>query len=264
MDQLCSALLAPANATADSKDPTTLQYGCGVATVAQVNKVSGDLAALEPKINAAAAQATSAQAALAGGNNQTAVLRAEVNALRAAIAALTAKSRDQIAALNAQVQELKANATNGTDPAIAQQIAALAAADTRTAQKLALLDAADQTAAQGVAALNSTLAATKSAQEANAAAISLANATVESVKSSVTAGAAAVTLVNASLTALASTVANVSAIDFSVYAKTADLANLNAVTLGGIPAAQYLRLRRLSVQAHRARAGACFPVDICG
>jgi hypothetical protein len=226
-----------------SQDPTTLQYGCGVATIAQVNKVSSDLAALEPKLNAVAAQASSAQATLVGGNNQTAVLRAEVNALLAALAALTAKSRDEIAALTAQVQQLKANATNGTDPAIAQQIAVLAAADTRTAQKLALLDAADQTTAQGIASLNATLAATKSAQEANAAAISLANATVESVKSSVTAGAAAVMLVNASLTALAATVANVSAIDFSVYAKSTDLANLDAVALGGIPAAQYQRMK---------------------
>jgi hypothetical protein len=35
----------------------------------------------------------------------------------------------------------------------------------------------------------------------------------------------------------------VSAIDFSVFAKSTDLANLNAVTLGGVPAAQFLRSR---------------------
>ncbi|KIZ01641.1 hypothetical protein MNEG_6323 [Monoraphidium neglectum] len=242
MDQLCSALLAPANASVDSKDPTTLQYGCGVATVSQVNKVSSDLAALEPKLNAVAAQASSVSSAQAA-NNQTAVLRAEMDVLRAAIAAFTASSQAAVAALTAQVQQLKANATNATDPAIAQQIAALAAADTRTAQKLASLDAADQTAAQGIAALNATLAAVKSAQEADAAAISLANATVESVKSTATRGAAAIASVNASLTGLAATVTNVSGIDLSIYAKTADLANLDAVTLGGVPAAQYLRLR---------------------
>ncbi|KIZ02045.1 hypothetical protein MNEG_5915 [Monoraphidium neglectum] len=242
MDQLCSALLAPANATVDSKDPTTLQYGCGVATVAQVNKVSNDLAALEPKLNAVAAQASSVSSAQAA-NNQTAVLRAEMDALRAAIEAFKGNSQAAVAALTAQVQQLKGNATNSTDPAVAQQIAALAAADTRTAQKLALLDAADQTAAQGIAALNATLAAVKSAQEADAAAISLANATVESVKSTATRGAADIASVNASLTGLAATVANVSGIDFSIYAKTADLVNLNAVTLGGVPAAQYLRLR---------------------
>jgi hypothetical protein len=235
-----------------SQDPTTLQYGCGVATAAQVNKLSSDVAALEPKLNAAAAQASSVSSAQAA-NNQTAVLRAELDALRAAIGALTAKSQAEIAALTAQVQQLKANATNATDPAVAQQVAALAAADTRTAQKLASLDAADQTAAQGIAALNATLAAVKSAQEADAAAISLANATVESVKSTATRGAAAIASVNASLTSLAATVANVSGIDFSIYAKTADLANLDAVTLGGVPAAQYLRLRVMLYRASDTR-----------
>ncbi|KIY98904.1 hypothetical protein MNEG_9057 [Monoraphidium neglectum] len=247
MDQLCSELLAPANATADSKDPTKLRYGCGVATAAQVNKVSSDLAALEPKVNAAAAQASSAQAAVMKDSNQFAALRAEMDALRVAVAALTGNP-----------QGTQANTSNGTDPGIAQQIAALAAADARTAQKLALLEAANQTAAREIAALTAqvqelkagaanatdpatiareiaalkiTLAATKSAQEADAAAISLTNATVEFVKSTVTSGAAAVASLNATLTALEATVANVTAIDFN---------NLNAVTLGGIPATRYM------------------------
>jgi hypothetical protein len=135
-----------------------------VATAAQVNKVSSDLAALEPRVSAAAAQASSAQATL---GNQTVALRAEVDALRAAVAALTA-----------QLQELRANVSNAANTAVvAQQFAALAATDTRTAQS--------------IAALNTTLAA----------------------------------------------------IDLSVYAKTADLASLNANTLGGVPATQFVRSR---------------------
>jgi hypothetical protein len=146
------------------QDPTILRYGCGVATTAQVNKVSSDLAALEPKVSAAAAQASSAQATR---GNQTVALRTEVDALREAVAALTA-----------QLQELRANVSNAANPAVvAQQFAALAASDTRTAQQ--------------IAALNTTLAA----------------------------------------------------VDLSPYAKTADLASLNAVTLGGVPAAQYVRSR---------------------
>jgi hypothetical protein len=140
--------------------------------------------------------------------------------------------------------DLKAITTNTTVPAgVAQQIAALAAADALTTQQLTLLQAANQTAVQDIRALNNTLAALRSAQQANEAAISLANATVESIKSVVTTGAAAVAAVNTSLTNLTAIVANVSAIDFSIFAKSTDLANLNAVTLGGVPAAQYLRSR---------------------
>ncbi|KIY97644.1 hypothetical protein MNEG_10317 [Monoraphidium neglectum] len=249
MDQLCSELLAPANATADSKDPTKLRYGCGVATAAQVNKVSSDLAALEPKVTAAAAQASSLQDTFVQGSNQTAVLRAQVDELKATIAALTAG-----------VQKLQANAANATNLGnITQELAVLAAADSRTAQQLALLEAANQTAAQDIAALksasqqcacglelsavNTSLAAIKAAQAADAAAVSLAKTTVESLNATVTIGAAAIASVNTSLASLAATVANVSAIDLSVYAKTADLANINAVSLGGVPAAQYLRSR---------------------
>jgi hypothetical protein len=211
--------------------------------------VSSDLAALEPKVTAAAAQASSLQANFVQGSNQTAALRAQVDELKATIAALTAA-----------VQKLQANAANATVPGtITQELAALAAADTRTAQQLALLEAANQTTAGDIAALksasqqcscglelsavNTTLAAIKAAQAADAAAVSLANATVESLKAAVTTGAAAIASVNTSLTALAANVANVSAIDLSVYAKTADLANINAVSLGGVPAAQYLRSR---------------------
>ncbi|KIZ01093.1 hypothetical protein MNEG_6866 [Monoraphidium neglectum] len=249
MDQLCSELLAPANATADSKDPTKLRYGCGVATAAQVDRVSSDLAALEPKVTAAAAQASSLQATFVQGSNQTAALRAQVDELKATIAALTAS-----------VQKLQANAANATVPGtIIQELAAFAAADTRTAQQLAVLEAANQTVARDIAALksapqqcfcgmelsavNTTLAAIKAAQAADTAAVSLANTTVESLKATVTTGAAAIASVNTSLTTLAANVANVSAIDFSVYAKTTDLANINSVSLGGVPAAQYLRSR---------------------
>ncbi|KIY95147.1 hypothetical protein MNEG_12816 [Monoraphidium neglectum] len=243
MDQLCSELLAPANATADSKDPMKLHYGCGVATTAQVNRVSGDLAALEPKITAAAAQVSSVHATVVQGSNQTAALRAQVVELTAAAAALSAL-----------VQQLQANAAEptGTGTIIAQELAALAAADTHTAQKLALLAAANQTAAQDIAALkaakqqctcgpelfavDTTLTAIKAAQTANAAAVSLANATVESVKATITINAAATASFNTSLTSLAADVVNVSAtvsatlsaINFTIYAKTDDLANINA------------------------------------
>jgi hypothetical protein len=159
------------------------------------------------------------------------------------------------------VQKLQANAANATVPGtITQELAALAAADTRTAQQLALLEAANQTVARDIAALksapqqcfcgvelsavNTTLAAiSRAAQAADAAAVSQANATVESLKAMITTGAAAIASVNTSLTTLAANVANVSAIDFSVYAKTTDLANINAVSLGGVPATQYLRSR---------------------
>ncbi|KIY99349.1 hypothetical protein MNEG_8609 [Monoraphidium neglectum] len=295
MDELCSELLAPANVTTDSKDPTKIHYGCGAATVAQVNKVSSDLAALEPKVAAAARAmelASSVQATL-GGSNQTTALRAEVDALRAGVAALTAAdtratqqltaleaanqtAARQIAVLTAIVQELQANATNATNPGIvsqqlaalaaadvgtaqrlallvaanttsAQQIANLAAANSRAAQQLALLEAANQTAALEITALksaaqqctcglelkavNSTLADIRSVQQADAAAISLAKATVNTLKSTVMAGAAATESVNSSLTFLAAAVANVSAMNFSAYAKISDLANINAVTL---------------------------------
>jgi hypothetical protein len=220
-----------------------------VATAAQVNRLSSDLATLEPRIIAAAAQASSLQATFVQGSNQTAALRAQVDELKATVAALTAA-----------VQKLQANAANATVPGtITVQLAALAAADTRTAQQLALLEVANQTAARDIAALksvsqqcfcglelsavNTTLTAIRAAQAADAAAVSLANATVESLKATVTTGAAAIASVNTSLTALAANVANVSAIDFSVYAKTTDLANINAVSLGGVPAAQYLRSR---------------------
>jgi hypothetical protein len=239
--------------------------------------VSSDLAALEPKVNAAAAQASSV-AALVKESNQTAALRAEIDALRAAIVVLTANTQGlqanasnaarqiaaltaanqtaarEVAALTAQVQDLKAITTNTTVPAgVAQQIAALAAADALTTQQLTLLQAANQTAVQDIRALNTTLAALRSAQQANEAAISLANATVESIKSVVTTGAAAVAAVNSSLTNLTTIVANVSAIDFSVFAKSTDLANLNAVTLGGVPAAQFLRSRVVLYRASNAR-----------
>jgi hypothetical protein len=211
--------------------------------------VSSDLAALEPKVTAAVAQASSLQATFVQGSNVTAALRAQVDELKAAIAALTAA-----------VQKLQAKAANATVPGtITQELAALAATDTRTAQQLALLEAANQTAARDIAALksasqqcscslelsavNTTLADIRAAQTADAAAVSLANATVESLRVTVTTGAAAIASVNTSLTALAANVANVSAIDLSVYAKTTDLANINAVSLGGVPAAQYLRSR---------------------
>jgi hypothetical protein len=289
------------------QDPTKIHYGCGAATVAQVNKVSSDLAALEPKVAAAARAmelASSVQATL-GGSNQTTALRAEVDALRAGVAALTAAdtratqqltaleaanqtAARQIAVLTAIVQELQANATNATNPGIvsqqlaalaaadvgtaqrlallvaanttsAQQIANLAAANSRAAQQLALLEAANQTAALEITALksaaqqctcglelkavNSTLADIRSVQQADAAAISLAKATVNTLKSTVMAGAAATESVNSSLTFLAAAVANVSAMNFSAYAKISDLANINAVTLAGVPAAQFLRVR---------------------
>jgi hypothetical protein len=205
--------------------------------------------ALEPKVTAAAAQATSLQATFVQGSNQTAALRAQVDELKATVAALSTL-----------VQKLQSNAANATIPGtITQELAALAAADTLTAQKLALLEAANQTAAQDIAALktssqqcacgselsavNTSLAAIQSVQAANAVAVSLANTTVESLKATVTTGAVAIASVNTSLAALAATVANVSAIDFSIYAKTTDLANINAARLGGVPAAQYLRAR---------------------
>ncbi|KIY92266.1 hypothetical protein MNEG_15697, partial [Monoraphidium neglectum] len=235
-------------------DPTKLRYGCGVATTAQVNRVSSDLAALEPKITAAAAQVSSVKATVVQKSNETAALRAQVVELKAAAAAL-----------GALVQQLQANAANATDPGtiITQELAALAAADARAAQKLALLQAANQTAARDIAALKSaqqqctcgpelfavdtTLAAIKAEQAANAATVSLANATLESLKSTVATGAAAIEAANTSLPALTAKLASVSAtmstIDFTVYAKTADLANINAVRLGGVPAAQYLRSR---------------------
>jgi hypothetical protein len=235
-----------------------LHYGCGVATTAQVNRVSGDLAALEPKITTAAAHVSSVHATVVQGSNQTAALRAQVVELTAAAAALSAL-----------VQQLQANAAEptGTGTIIAQELAALAAADTHTAQKLALLAAANQTAAQDIAALkaakqqctcgpelfavDTTLTTIKAAQTANAAAVSLANATVESVKATITINAAATASVNTSLTSLAADFVNVSAtvsatlsaINFTIYAKTADLANINAVSLGGVPAARYLRVR---------------------
>jgi hypothetical protein len=231
------------------QDPTKLRYGCGVATAAQVNRVSSDLAALEPKVTAAAAQTSSLQATLVQGNNQTAALRAQVDELKTSIRVLTAA-----------VQKLQANASSTAVPStITVQLAALQAADTRTAQQLALLEAANQTAARDIAALkstsqqctcglelstvNTTLAAIKSTQTADAAAFSLANATVESLKAQVTTGAAAIASVNTSVAALVASVANVSTIDLSVYAKVTDLANINAVSLGGVPAAQYLRSR---------------------
>jgi hypothetical protein len=232
-----------------TQDPTKLRYGCGVATTAQVNRVSSDMAALETKVNAAAAQASSLQGTFVQGNNQTAALLAEMDALRAALTTLTAN-----------VQKLQANSANTTNlSTITQELAALAAADTRTAQKLALLEAVNQTTAQDIAALksssqqcacgselsavNTSLATIQSVQAANAAVVSLANTTVESLKATVTTGAAVIASVNTSLATLAATVANVSAIDLSVYAKTADLASINAVSLGGVPAAQYLRSR---------------------
>jgi hypothetical protein len=235
--------------TSIPQDPTKLRYGCGAATAAQINRVSSDLAALEPKVTAAAAQASSLQATFVQGSNQTAALRAQVDELKATIAALTAA-----------VQKLQANAANATVPGtITQQLAALTAADMRTAQQLALLEAANQTVARDITALksapqqcfcglelsavNTTLAAIIAAQAADATSVSLANATVASLKATVTASAADIASVNTTLTALAANVANVSAIDFSVYAKTADLANINAVSLGGVPAAQFLRLR---------------------
>jgi hypothetical protein len=70
---------------------------------------------------------------------------------------------------------------------------------------------------------------------------------VESLKVAITTGAAATASVNTSLAAVAADIANVSAAvsatNFTDYAKTADLANVNAVSLGGVPAAQYLRAR---------------------
>jgi hypothetical protein len=97
--------------------------------------------------------------------------------------------------------------------------------------------------AADAAAVNTTLAAITSAQAADAAAATLTNATLESLKATVTTGAAAIVSVNTSIAALAASVANVSAIDLSAYAKITDLANINAVRLGGVAAAEYLRAR---------------------
>jgi hypothetical protein len=47
------------------QDPTKLRYGCGVATAAQADRVSSDLAALEPKVTAAAVVCTLVQADMA-------------------------------------------------------------------------------------------------------------------------------------------------------------------------------------------------------
>ncbi|KIY99660.1 hypothetical protein MNEG_8300 [Monoraphidium neglectum] len=267
MDQLCRELLAPANATTDSKDPKKLHYGCGVATTAQVNRVIFDLAALEPQVTAAVAQASSLQATFTQGSTQAAVLRARVDELTATTTTITAN-----------VQKLQASAANASNPGLfAQELAALTAASTRTAQQLALMQAANQAMAADIAALksapqqcacsaelsavnttlaaiksaqaadaaavNTTLAAITSAQAADAVAVSLVNATVESLKTTVTTGAAAIASANTSVAALAASVANVSAIDLSVYARIADLANINAVSLGGVPAAEYLRAR---------------------
>jgi hypothetical protein len=236
------------------QDPWKVHYGCGVATVAQVDTLSGSLAALEPRINSVAAQTTSAQASLAIGSNQTATLRAEVDALTAALAALRAK-----------VQELQKNASNvnATDPGIAQQLVALAAADASNAQKMALLEAANRSATQDLAALqaasqqcacgaelsavNATLQAIQLVQGAEAAATSLVNTTIKTLISTVAADRATLASVNATIADLTATVANasaiVSAIDLSTYAKTADLANIDAASLGGVPASRYLRSR---------------------
>ncbi|KIZ02173.1 hypothetical protein MNEG_5785 [Monoraphidium neglectum] len=249
MDQVCSELLAPANATTDSKDPKKLHYGCGVATTAQVNKVSSDLAALEPKVVAAVAQASSAQSALGQGSNQTAALRAQVAALNATLVALTAMT-----------EGLMTNMASAADTGvITQQLEALAAADTRAAQRLASLAAANQTLGQDIArlkasqnqctcgpelsAVNTTLEAIKSVQAADAAATALVNTTAESFKLAVADGAATISAINSSIIGLTAAIGNVSAIDLSIYAKIVDLATLDAATLGGVPAAQYLRAR---------------------
>jgi hypothetical protein len=276
-----------------------------VATTAQVNKVSSDLATLEPKVTAAVAQASSLQATVTQERNQTAALRAELDGLRSTIAALTTAgtrtaqqlalletanqtAAQKIAALTATVQELQATATNATDPAsLSQQFATLASTDTRTAQQLALLEAANNTAAQQIAALaadnlraaerlvslqvanqtavleiaalksasqqctcglelaavNTTLATVTSLQQTGAAAISLTNATIETLRSSVAADAGSRALVNTTLATLAATVANLSAVNFATFVKTTDLQNIDAATLGGTPAAQYVRAR---------------------
>jgi hypothetical protein len=141
----------------------------------------------------------------------------------------------------------------------AQQIADLAAANLRNTQRLALLEVANQTAVQEIAALksasqqctcglelaavNTTLATVTSLQRADAAAISLTNATVETLRSAVAADAGNRALVNTTLGTLAATVANLSAVNFTSFVKTTDLQNIDAATLGGTPAAQYLRVR---------------------
>jgi hypothetical protein len=229
------------------QDPSKLHYGCGVATAAQVDKLSSGLAALEPRVAAAAAQASSSQATLAQGQNQTAELSAGVNALRAAVAALAA----QVASV--QQQQL-AGAANTSD--ITQKIAALSATRAQTAQQLASLAAANQTVAQGIAevkaasqqctcgaelaVVNATTAAVQSAQAAGVAAISSVNATAESAKAAVATGSAAIASVNASIATLA---ANLPTINVTGLVTLSALSSIDAATLNGVPAAQYLRAR---------------------
>jgi hypothetical protein len=229
------------------QDPSKLHYGCGVATAAQVEKLSSSLAALEPRVAAAAAQASSSQATLAQGQNQTAALSAGVTALKAAVAALAA----QVA--GAQQQQL-AGSANTSD--ITQKIAALSATRAQTAQQLASLAAANQTTAQGIAALkaasqqctcglelavvNATVAAVQSAQAAGAVDISSVNATAESAKAAVATGSAAIASVNASIATLA---ANLPTINVTGLVTLSALSSIDAATLNGVPAAQFLRNR---------------------
>jgi hypothetical protein len=141
----------------------------------------------------------------------------------------------------------------------AQQIADLAATNLRNTQRLALLEVANQTAVQEIAALksapqqctcglelaavNTTLATVTSLQRADAAAISQTNATVEALRSAVASDAGSIAFVNTTLGTLAATVANLSAVNFTTFVTTTDLQIIDAATLGGTPAAQYLRVR---------------------
>jgi hypothetical protein len=176
----------------------------GLAALEQ--KLSSGLGALDPKVTAIASQASSTQAALAQESSTSTALRAKLESLNATLTALTANMQP----LLADIAALKASTS-------------IAAQQCSCGQELALV--------------NTTIAAIKSDQ---AASLTATNASVAALKAAVSADAAALATVNASLTTLA---VNVSNIDLTTYARLADLANVNAVKLGGVPAALFLRSR---------------------
>jgi hypothetical protein len=244
------------------------------ATVTQERNQTAALRAEVDALRTAAAALTTAgaraaqQLALLEAANQTASQK--IAALTATVQELQANATNAVnpASLSQQFATLASTDTRtaqqlalleAANNTAAQQITDLAAANLRTAQRLAVLEVANQTAVQEIAALksasqqctcglelaavNTTLATVTSLQQTGAAAISLTSATVETLRSAVAADAGNRALVNTTLATLVETVANLSAVNFTSFAKVTALQNIDAATLGGTPAAQYLRAR---------------------
>jgi hypothetical protein len=223
--------------------PSRVNYGCGLATAAQLTNVSSGLAALESTVAAVMNQSGAFQTALSQGSQQAAALQAKAAALEATVAAL-----------NSTVQQLTATLNETVAAAIAQQAAALLAADQAVGKQLASLVAAKQTFSQDIAALkveaqqcqcsqelsalNATSLTLAVAGAANAAAIASVNASAAALASAEAQRAAAVSAPGASVATLNSTVA---AIDLSLHVRKTDA--IDAATLGGVAAALYLRKR---------------------